>query len=194
MSQMIDFTCRPASRGGRSMRSAVCRRERCGRCCSSPTGWWSSSTAISRWPRTWPPGASLSPATTTWATAGLSAPKRITLLRRTRRQPRRAGGSARCDDPDKAARIPACPISCWATAWARSTRGSTSVSGAMSWTVPSSWAPATSPKRWCSWPEPSAGCWPCSMAGTTAANWWPDFHFWGTTRVGGPHGPRLAQP
>ena len=44
-------------------------------------------------------------------------------------------------------------------------------------------------QRWSRLPRPFAGCWPPSMAGTTAANWWPDFRFWGTTR-----GWRAARP
>ena len=38
------------------------------------------------------------------------------------------------------------------------------------------------PKRWCSLPRPSAGCWRSFMAGTTAAILWRIPHFWATTR------------
>ena len=37
--------------------------------------------------------------------------------------------------------------------------GSIYANTAMSWTEPSSWAPASSPRHWCSLPKPSAGCW-----------------------------------
>ena len=67
--------------------------------------------------------------------------------------------------------------------------------GPVSWPVPSSWAPASSPRPWCSWQKPSAGCWPSSSAGSTAASWWRSLSFTGLQQgSGGPHPAGLAQP
>ena len=188
MSQMIDFTCRPASRGGRSTRSAVCRRERCGRCCSSPTGWWSSSTAISRWPRTWPPGASLSPATTTWATAVHPHQRGLWLLRRTRWQPRPAGGSARCDDPDKAAvsrraLFPAGPQHGSFYARQYLCEWGDELDGAIIMGT------GYQPKALVQLARTICRVLAVFHGWHYRSNWWPDFRFWGTTR-----GWRAARP
>ena len=70
MSQMIDFTL-PSCQPGRTLHAFRC----------VPEGEVRAVLQLSHGMvefRTWPPGASLSPATTTWATAGPSAPKRIT--------------------------------------------------------------------------------------------------------------------
>ena len=67
----------------------------------------------------------------------------------------------------------------------RSMPGSICANTAMSWTEPSSWAPASSPRHWCSLPKPSAGCWPLSTAGSTAASSWPTCPLWATTKAGG---------
>ena len=76
----------------------------------------------------------------------------------------------------------ACLIFCWGTAWVRSMPGSICANTAMSWTEPSSWAPASSPRHWCSLPKPSAGRWRSFMAGSTAASSWPTCPLWATTK------------
>ena len=75
MSQMIDFTL-PSCQPGRTLHAFRCVPEGEVRAVLQLSH--GMVEFIDRYrPRTWPPGASLSPATTTWATAGPSAPKRI---------------------------------------------------------------------------------------------------------------------